>query len=69
MQEYRVFILGSDDRVEASVNLLCRNDGEAIEAAKQLVDGHDVELWQRDRKIERFDRPGQQSSGPNLQSP
>jgi hypothetical protein len=32
--------------------------GEAIKAAKQLVDGHDVELWQRDRKIERFNRPG-----------
>jgi hypothetical protein len=26
----------------------------AIAAAKQLVDGHDVELWQRDRKIAEF---------------
>jgi len=44
--------------VEDSVGLLCENKGEAIKAAKQLVDDHDVELWQRDRKIERFNRPG-----------
>jgi len=50
--------------VEDSVGLLCENKGEAIKAAKQLVDGHDVELWQRDRKIERFNRPGQQKIGP-----
>jgi hypothetical protein len=28
----------------------------AKELAKQLVDGHDVELWQRDRKIAIFER-------------
>jgi hypothetical protein len=58
MQEYRAFILGPDGRVQGSVDLLCENEGEAIKAAKQLIDGHDVELWQRDRKIERFNRPG-----------
>jgi hypothetical protein len=25
-------------------------------SAKQLVDGHDVELWQNERKIALFDR-------------
>jgi hypothetical protein len=28
----------------------------AKERAKQLVDGHNVELWQRDRKIATFTR-------------
>jgi hypothetical protein len=56
MQDYRAFILGPDDRVMAAVDLLCENEGEAIKAAKRLVDGHDIELWQRDRKIERFNR-------------
>jgi len=28
--------------------------GTAKEYARQLVDGHDVELWQGDRKIESF---------------
>ena len=27
----------------------------AIESAKQLIDGYDLELWQRDRRISRFD--------------
>ena len=52
------FILGPDDQVQNSVDLLCENAGEAIKAAKQLVDGNDVELWPRDRGIERFNGPG-----------
>jgi hypothetical protein len=58
MQEYRAFILGPGGRVQESVDLLCENEGEAIKAAKQLVDGHDVELWQPERRIERFNRLG-----------
>jgi hypothetical protein len=27
-----------------------------MEQAEQLVDGHDVELWQRDRKVAVFGR-------------
>jgi hypothetical protein len=34
--------------------MLATDDGEAIKLANQLVDGHDVELWQLDRKIRRF---------------
>jgi hypothetical protein len=34
--------------------LQCDDDVEAIKLAKQLVDDHDVELWQLDRKIETF---------------
>jgi hypothetical protein len=34
----------------------CGDDDAAMERAKQLVDGHDVELWQNERKIARFDR-------------
>jgi hypothetical protein len=37
------------------VPLICADDDEAMEKAKQLVDGHDVELWQLDRKVARFD--------------
>jgi hypothetical protein len=32
------------------------DDAAAIASAKQLVDGHDVELWQRDRKIAKFEQ-------------
>ncbi len=54
MQEYRVYIMGSDGHVQERVDLLCNDDGEAIEQAKQLVDGHDVELWQLGRQIRTF---------------
>jgi hypothetical protein len=55
MPEYRVYIIGADGHFYNSVPLECADDSEAIEQAKQLVDGHDVELWQRDRKIAKFD--------------
>jgi hypothetical protein len=54
MPEYRVYIIGSDGHFRDSVALECADDSEATEKAKQLVDGHDVELWQRDRKIATF---------------
>jgi hypothetical protein len=56
MPEYRVYIVDSDDHFHSSVSLECADDTEAMKQAEQLVDGHDVELWQRDRKITRFDK-------------
>ena len=54
MQDYRVFVIGPDGRVNNRVDLICENDEAAKERAQQLVDGHDVELWQRDRRIAIF---------------
>ena len=54
MPEYRVYIVGSDGNFKSSVALNCADDQEAMEEAKQLVDGHDVELWHRARKIAKF---------------
>jgi hypothetical protein len=34
--------------------LICKDDEAAKTQAKQLVDGHDIELWQRDRKLATF---------------
>ena len=51
---YRVYIMGSDGHVQGRVDLICNDEGQAIELAKQLVDGRDVELWQRDRQIRTF---------------
>jgi hypothetical protein len=55
MPEYRVYIVGTDGRFRDSVVLDCADDDAAKEQAEQLVDGHDVELWQRARKIARFE--------------
>jgi hypothetical protein len=56
MQEYRAFIVGSDGHVQGRIDLECTDDEAAKEQAKQLVDGHDVELWQLGRKIATFKR-------------
>lgn len=56
MEGYRVYILGADGHVENRVDLMCENEAEAIRLAKQLVDGHDVELWQLGRRVETFKR-------------
>jgi hypothetical protein len=62
MPEYRVYLVGHDGHFQRSVPLECPNDDAAKEQAKQLVDGHDVELWQRDRKVALFQHKSKQSS-------
>jgi hypothetical protein len=56
IQQYRVYVIGSDGHFVKSIQLDSPDDNAAIESAKQFVDGHDIELWQRDRKIAKFDR-------------
>jgi hypothetical protein len=56
MQDYRAYIMGPNGHVQNRVDLRCNDESEAIRLARQLVDGHDVELWQLDRKIETFRR-------------
>lgn len=56
MPEYRAYIIGLDGHFQKSVPLECADDDAAKAQAKQLVDGHDIELWQRDRKIATFER-------------
>ena len=54
MTGYRAYIIGLDGHFIRAIELACPDDDTAKEYAKQLVDGHDVELWQGDRKIEAF---------------
>jgi hypothetical protein len=54
MQEYRAYVMRPDGHVQSRVDIRCDDKAEAIRLAKQLVDGHDVELWQLDRRIETF---------------
>ena len=51
MVEYRAYILDHDDHIVRYEPIICTDDEAAIAAAKRLVDGHDVELWQGDRKV------------------
>jgi hypothetical protein len=54
MPGYRAYIVGVGGRFLRSVELVCPDDEVAKEYAKRLVDGHNVELWQRDRQVAKF---------------
>jgi hypothetical protein len=56
MTDYRVYFIGNDGHFVRAIQLDCPNDNAAIESAKQFIDGFDLELWQRDRRIAAFDR-------------
>jgi hypothetical protein len=54
MAQYRAYIIGSDGEFQNSVPLECADDAVARKKAKQLVNDHQVELWQLTRKIATF---------------
>jgi hypothetical protein len=59
MPVYRAYIVGLHDRPIGMVQLDCIDGGSAIKSAEQLVDSHDVELWQMERPVARFDARSQ----------
>jgi len=61
MADYRAYVIGGDGHFVRVIPLDCPDDSEAIEATKQYIDGHDIELWLRDRLIVKFDRKPQES--------
>jgi hypothetical protein len=55
MTDYRIYVIGSDGHFVRAIQLDCPNDAAAIESAMQFINGHDIELWQRERIVARFD--------------
>ena len=55
MQEYRAYIMRPDGHIHYRVGLVCKDEADAKKHAKALVADCDVELWQLDRLIERFE--------------
>jgi hypothetical protein len=55
MPDYRAYIVdGPFNSIRTEFHYNHPDDATAIEAAKQLVGGHDIELWDRDRFVGRF---------------
>jgi len=54
MAEYRAYTVGIDGHFVGFTALVCADDAEAINRAKGLVDGHDIELWSGARFIIRL---------------
>ena len=58
MSEYRAYLLGIEGRRFIRVVDFSSDhpdDAAAMKAAKELVDGYDVELWDCGRLVARFD--------------
>ena len=56
MPTYRAYVIDRDDRVASYKPIEAETDAEALEAARQFVNGCDVEVWYLDRKIGRLAR-------------
>ena len=52
--DYRLYGLDGVDRVASGEWIEAEDDETAIEAAKQMMDGHDCELWQGSRLVARI---------------
>jgi hypothetical protein len=55
MVHYRAYLIGHDGRFMKAVDLICDDDDGARKCASKMVDDHNVELWQHDRRIEKFE--------------
>jgi len=51
MADYRVYLIGPDGHFWDVIALVCADDAEAVDRAKQLTAGRPAELWQLDRKV------------------
>lgn len=51
MSDYRAYIIGQDGHFHDFKVLDAVDDQDALKAANQFVNGHDVEVWHLDRKL------------------
>jgi len=56
MPIYRAYLIDRDNRVSSYRPVEADTDTDALEAARQFVDGSDVEVWHLDRMIGRLER-------------
>ena len=55
MAHYRAYLVGQDSYFIKAIDLDCEDDDAAMKRAQKMVDGHNVELWQHDRRIAKFE--------------
>jgi hypothetical protein len=54
VQEYRAFTVGNNGHFVGFEPIICDDDNQAIEQAKRLLDGHDIEIWCADRLVAKL---------------
>ena len=58
--EYQIYTLNDRNKIAGPPqNVVCENDQEAIQLAKQWLDGHDIEVWQGAQVVIRLKRTGE----------
>ncbi len=62
--DYRVYTLGEDGHIVRRTETYCLDDEAALERAKNLAEGHAVELWEGDRFIALIDGKDGSSTPP-----
>jgi hypothetical protein len=54
MTDYRVYVLTDNDHIAKAPEVIsCESDVEAVENAKQRLNGHDIEIWDGPRVVTR----------------
>jgi hypothetical protein len=56
MAQYRAYTIGIDGHIVGFEALVCADDVEAINEAKRLANGDDIELWSGVRLVTRLNR-------------
>jgi hypothetical protein len=51
MPEYRAYLVDRQGHIKKAEIVSGEDDAAALENAKQYVDGHDVEVWDLDRRV------------------
>ena len=54
MSYYRLYFLGSDDRISRFVELFHDTDQQALEGARAHLGGEAMELWNQERFVARI---------------
>jgi hypothetical protein len=58
MSEYRIFAFDEDNHVVGVPAIIdCEDDQAAIEAAKKLLDGNALEIWNLKQQVARLKPP------------
>jgi hypothetical protein len=59
VSDYRAFVLNDAGHVIKRHDFEAQDDARAVQIARQYVDGHDVEVWQRARMVGKLKQSDQ----------
>jgi hypothetical protein len=49
--EYRAYVIDDDGYISGFDKMTCRDDAEALQRARHLMDGQDIEVWAGSRLV------------------